>query len=41
MKAKDINDCDECPLYKNDCVGGWGKRDRGRALRKQREEKKR
>lgn len=23
MKAKNINDCDECPLYKNDCVGGW------------------
>ena len=21
--AKDIHGCDECPLYKNDCPGGW------------------
>ena len=21
--AKNIGDCDECPLFKNDCVGGW------------------
>jgi hypothetical protein len=21
--AKDIHDCDECPLYKKDCIGGW------------------
>lgn len=23
MKAKDIHDCDECPLYENECSGGW------------------
>ena len=23
IKAKDISDCSECPLYQNDCVGGW------------------
>jgi len=22
-KAIDIIDCDGCPLYKKDCVGGW------------------
>lgn len=21
--AKNINDCSDCPLYKNDCPGGW------------------
>ena len=21
--AKNITDCEECPLYKNDCSGGW------------------
>ena len=21
--AKDIDDCSNCPLYKNDCSGGW------------------
>lgn len=21
--AKNITDCSECPLYKNDCLGGW------------------
>ena len=21
--AKDIHGCDECPLYKKDCSGGW------------------
>ena len=23
MLAKDIDDCDNCPLRANDCVGGW------------------
>lgn len=23
IKAKDIHDCDDCPLYKDDCSGGW------------------
>lgn len=23
VKAKDITDCDNCPLYNNDCLGGW------------------
>lgn len=23
MLARDIIDCDSCPLYKNHCVGGW------------------
>ena len=23
MKAKDIHDCNECPLYENECSGGW------------------
>jgi len=23
MKAKDIDDCDNCPLRENDCRGGW------------------
>lgn len=21
--AKDIHDCGDCPLYQNDCIGGW------------------
>ena len=21
--AKDIDDCESCPLYKHDCIGGW------------------
>ena len=21
--AKDINSCEECPLYKSECPGGW------------------
>lgn len=21
--AKDISDCNSCPLYRVDCVGGW------------------
>jgi hypothetical protein len=29
MKAKDIKDCDNCPLYKNDCKGGWTSNNRG------------
>ena len=23
MLAKDIDDCENCPLHKRDCVGGW------------------
>lgn len=23
IKAKDITDCSECPLYQKDCTGGW------------------
>ena len=23
VMARDITDCDECPLYENDCPGGW------------------
>jgi len=23
MKARDIEDCDNCPLRKKDCKGGW------------------
>lgn len=23
MKAKDITECESCPLYGNDCMGGW------------------
>lgn len=23
MKAKDINDCEDCPLKDNDCQGGY------------------
>jgi hypothetical protein len=29
MKAKDIKGCDNCPLYKNDCKGGWSSDGRG------------
>jgi hypothetical protein len=23
IRAKDIHDCDECPLYEHDCKGGF------------------
>lgn len=23
IKAKDIHDCEDCPLYDNECPGGW------------------
>lgn len=29
MKAKDITGCDNCPIYKNDCKGGWTSNGRG------------
>lgn len=30
--AKDIHDCDECPLLQHDCSGGWTSDGGGRPI---------
>ena len=32
MKAKNIHECSECPLYGYDCKGGWTSDGRGNPI---------